>query len=74
VEAEIQAEAERGEQRDEDRDQDRGLAPVAALKFPEIGARGGRAAFIFAAARSAELISALRARRLEPKRIRFVHP
>jgi len=35
---------------------------------------GGRAAFIFAAARSAELISALRARRLEPKRIRFVHP
>ena len=35
---------------------------------------GGRTAFIFAAARSAELISALRARRLEPKRIRFVHP
>jgi tRNA1Val (adenine37-N6)-methyltransferase len=35
---------------------------------------GGRAAFIFAAARRAELISALRARRLEPKRIRFVHP
>ena len=35
---------------------------------------GGRAAFIFAAARSAELISVLRARRLEPKRIRFVHP
>jgi len=35
---------------------------------------GGRAAFIFAAARSGELISTLRARRLEPKRIRFVHP
>jgi tRNA1Val (adenine37-N6)-methyltransferase len=35
---------------------------------------GGRAAFVFAAALSAELISALRARRLEPKRIRFVHP
>jgi len=35
---------------------------------------GGRAAFVFAAARSAELISTLRARRLEPKRIRFVHP
>ena len=35
---------------------------------------GGRAAFVFAAARSAELISALRARSLEPKRIRFVHP
>ena len=35
---------------------------------------GGRVAFIFAAARSAELISALSARRLESKRIRFVHP
>ena len=35
---------------------------------------GGRVAFVFAAARSAELISALRARALEPKRIRFVHP
>jgi tRNA1Val (adenine37-N6)-methyltransferase len=35
---------------------------------------GGRVAFISAAARNAELISALRARRLEPKRIRFVHP
>jgi len=35
---------------------------------------GGRASFVFAAARSAELISALRARSLEPKRIRFVHP
>jgi len=35
---------------------------------------GGRAVFVFAAGRSAELISALRVRRLEPKRIRFVHP
>jgi tRNA1Val (adenine37-N6)-methyltransferase len=35
---------------------------------------GGRVATIFAAARSAELISTLRANRLEPKRIRFVHP
>jgi tRNA1Val (adenine37-N6)-methyltransferase len=35
---------------------------------------GGNAAFVFAAARSAELISAMRARRLAPKRIRFVHP
>jgi tRNA1Val (adenine37-N6)-methyltransferase len=35
--------------------------------------QAGRAAFIFAAARSAELISVLRASRLEPKRIRFVH-
>jgi tRNA1Val (adenine37-N6)-methyltransferase len=45
------------------------------LANPPFRARAsGRAAFIFAAARSAELISALRARRLEPKRIRFVHP
>ena len=36
--------------------------------------RGGRAAFVFAADRSAELVAALREHRLEPKRIRFVHP
>jgi tRNA1Val (adenine37-N6)-methyltransferase len=36
--------------------------------------RGGRAAFVFAADRSAELILALRDHHLEPKRIRFVHP
>ncbi len=35
--------------------------------------RGGKAAFVFAADRSAELISILREHRLEPKRIRFVH-
>lgn len=35
---------------------------------------GGRVAIIFAASRSAELISTLRANRLEPKRMRFVHP
>jgi tRNA1(Val) A37 N6-methylase TrmN6 len=35
--------------------------------------RGARAAFVFAADRSAELISTLREHRLEPKRIRFVH-
>jgi tRNA1Val (adenine37-N6)-methyltransferase len=35
--------------------------------------RGGKAAFVFAADRSAELIAKLRAHRLEPKRIRFVH-
>ena len=29
---------------------------------------------VFAASRSAELISTLREHRLEPKRIRFVHP
>ena len=36
--------------------------------------RAGKAAFVFAADRSAELISAMREYRLEPKRIRFVHP
>jgi tRNA1(Val) A37 N6-methylase TrmN6 len=35
---------------------------------------GGRVAFVFSAARSAELIATMRAARLEPKRIRFVHP
>ncbi len=34
----------------------------------------GRVAFVFTARRSAELISAMRAKQLEPKRIRFVHP
>src|SRR5271170_8498195 len=36
--------------------------------------RGGRIAFVFAARRSAELISTMRSNQLEPKRIRFVHP
>ena len=36
--------------------------------------RGARAAFVFAADRSAELIATLREHDLEPKRIRFVHP
>jgi tRNA1(Val) A37 N6-methylase TrmN6 len=35
---------------------------------------GGRVAFVFTARRSAELISAMRSKKLEPKRIRFVHP
>jgi tRNA1Val (adenine37-N6)-methyltransferase len=35
---------------------------------------GGRVAMVFAASRSAELISTLRDHRLEPKRLRFVHP
>jgi tRNA1Val (adenine37-N6)-methyltransferase len=35
---------------------------------------GGRVAFVFVADRFAELISVARAHRLEPKRIRFVHP
>jgi len=56
----------------------RGEAAATLADFVAAAARwarhGGRAAFVFAAARSAELLSALRARRLEPKRIRFVHP
>jgi tRNA1(Val) A37 N6-methylase TrmN6 len=35
---------------------------------------GARVAFVFTAARAAELVATLRAHRLEPKRIRFVHP
>ncbi len=35
---------------------------------------GARVAFVFTARRSAELISTMRAEKLEPKRIRFVHP
>jgi tRNA1Val (adenine37-N6)-methyltransferase len=35
---------------------------------------GARVAFIFTARRAAELISTMRSRQLEPKRIRFVHP
>ncbi len=35
---------------------------------------GARVAFTFAANRSAELIATMRARQLEPKRMRFVHP
>lgn len=35
---------------------------------------GGRTAFVFIADRFAELISTLREYRMEPKRIRFVHP
>ena len=35
---------------------------------------GGRAVFVFTARRTAELISTMQAQRLEPKRMRFVHP
>ncbi len=56
----------------------RGEAAARLEDFVAAAARytrhGGRVAFVFAAARGAELISALRARRLEPKRIRFIHP
>ena len=37
-------------------------------------ANGAKAAFVFDAARSAELLGCLGAHSLEPKRIRFVHP
>ena len=56
----------------------RGETAVRLEDFAAAAARyarhGGRVAFVFAAARSAELVLELRARRLEPKRIRFVHP
>jgi tRNA1Val (adenine37-N6)-methyltransferase len=35
---------------------------------------GGRASFVFTAARAIELIATLRKHHLEPKRLRFVHP
>ncbi len=44
---------------------------AAAARY---ASHGAKAAFVFAAARSAELIATLSAHALEPKRIRFVHP
>jgi tRNA1(Val) A37 N6-methylase TrmN6 len=44
---------------------------AAARRYARIR---GRVAFVFTARRSAELISAMRSKQLEPKRIRFVHP
>ena len=44
---------------------------AAAARYAKHGAK---AAFVFTAARTAELIATLRAHALEPKRIRFVHP
>ena len=45
---------------------------VAAAK--RFAANGAKAAFVFDASRSAELLRCLAANSLEPKRIRFVHP
>ena len=45
---------------------------VAAAK--RYAAHGAKAAFVFDASRSAELLGCLAANSLEPKRIRFVHP
>ena len=60
------------------RRQARGGAGASMVEFISAGRRhvrnGGRVAIVFAASRSAELISTLREHRLEPKRIRFVHP
>lgn len=44
---------------------------IAADRYLRYGAK---AAFVFTAARTAELIAELKSRSLEPKRIRFVHP
>ena len=56
----------------------RGGAGASMVEFVAAARRhvrnGGRVAMVFAASRSAELISTLREHRLEPKRIRFVHP
>jgi len=60
------------------RRQARGDTGASLVEFTAAARRylrnGGKVATIFAAARSAELISTLRAHRLEPKRMRFVHP
>jgi tRNA1Val (adenine37-N6)-methyltransferase len=60
------------------RRQARGGAGASCEEFVAAARRyvrnGGRVAMIFTASRSAELISLLRIRQLEPKRIRFVHP
>jgi tRNA1(Val) A37 N6-methylase TrmN6 len=56
----------------------RGGAGATLAEFAAAAARyaahGARVAMVFEAARTAELIATLVARRLEPKRIRFVHP
>ena len=56
----------------------RGEREATLAEFVAAAARhashGAKAAFVFTAARSAELIAALSVHALEPKRIRFVHP
>ncbi len=56
----------------------RGERGATLAEFVTAAARyashGAKAAFVFTAARSAELIATLSAHALEPKRIRFVHP
>lgn len=56
----------------------RGAAGASLAEFLDTAARAARdgaaVALVFTASRTAELIAELRARALEPKRIRFVHP
>jgi tRNA1Val (adenine37-N6)-methyltransferase len=56
----------------------RGESTATLAQFVEAAKRyaanGAKAAFVFDAARSAELLGCLSANSLEPKRIRFVHP
>ncbi|HKV56458.1 MAG TPA: methyltransferase [Candidatus Binataceae bacterium] len=56
----------------------RGADGAALHDFIAAAARyaknGGKLALVFTAARTAELITELKGKRLEPKRIRFVHP
>jgi tRNA1Val (adenine37-N6)-methyltransferase len=56
----------------------RGESTATLAQFVEAAKRycanGAKAAFIFDATRSAELIACLTAHSLEPKRLRFVHP
>ncbi len=51
------------------------LAPIEAwLDLRKLLKKGGRYNIVFPAARLAELFSLMRARQLEPKRVRLVHP
>jgi len=60
------------------RDLARAESAAALRDFVQAAARylkhGGKAAFVFTSARAAELIGELRGARLEPKRMRLVHP
>lgn len=72
------AQASGRESPDEGRRMARGESAGTLRDFVAAAARytrhGGRAAFVFSAERSAELITLMRSYSLEPKRIRFVHP
>ncbi|SRR5579885_1428075 len=63
---------------DHARCQARGGAGASCEEFIRAARRyvrnGGRVAMVFTALRTAEMVSTMRAHRLEPKRIRFIHP